>query len=92
MKTLATHTRGPWQCSTSPSGLLVSQTTGEVVARFEVAPTTDDAKLIAAAPDLLDVLKTLTFICESLAHLRGMERELLPHTDHARMIIDSIEG
>ena len=53
MNTLPTHTRGPWQCSTSPSGLLVSRTTGEVVAQFEVAPTTDDAKLIAAAPDLL---------------------------------------
>jgi len=53
MKTLPTYTRGPWQCSTSPSGILVSQTTGEVIAQFEVAPTTDNARLIAAAPDLL---------------------------------------
>lgn len=37
--------------------------------------------------ELLQVLKDLTFIAESVAHLRGLEAEILPTTEKARRII-----
>ena len=61
------HTRGPWQCSTSANGLLVSKTSGEVVAQFKVAPTKDDAALIAAATEMLEALQLAEATIERLA-------------------------
>ena len=51
-----------------------------------------DARLIAAAPDLLAALKACVFVVESLAHLRGMEAELLPYADFARAAIAKATG
>ena len=41
------------------------------------------AALISAAPDLLAALKQATFLLETIAHLRGMERDLMPAVDVA---------
>lgn len=48
--------------------------------------------LIDAAPEMLELLKSLTFVAETLAHSKGLERELLPLCDKARALIDQIEG
>lgn len=42
--------------------------------------------------ELLETLKSMTFVVESVAHLQGKERELLPMTDAARNLIDRVEG
>lgn len=51
-----------------------------------------EARLIKAAPELLKQFEALTLIAESVAHLRGMERDILPLTDSARELIKQIKG
>jgi hypothetical protein len=46
-----------------------------------------EEKLANAAPQLLALLESLTFIAESVAHLKGLEREILPTTELARNYI-----
>ena len=41
---------------------------------------------------LVEMLKKTTFVVESVAHLQGKERELLPLADAARKLIDQVEG
>lgn len=41
--------------------------------------------------DLLEVVKSLAFVAESVAHLRGMERELLPTCDLVREYLERVE-
>jgi len=48
--------------------------------------------LFAASPELLAALESVTFIAESMAHLRGMESEILPYTDKARAAIAKVKG
>ena len=58
-----------------------------VVAIDESTPGTisqEDAKA------LLVMLEKFTFVAETVAHLRGLERELLPYCDVARATIDRI--
>ena len=68
------------------------------IAKVRVGPVLEqdealaNARLIAAAPELLALLKTLTFVTETVAHLKGLEAELLPSTDAARALIKTIEG
>lgn len=40
--------------------------------------------------DAAELLKSLSFIAESVAHLRGLEREILPTTDAARSILEDL--
>jgi hypothetical protein len=54
--------------------------------------TEANARLIEAAPEMLEVLKKLAFVAESVAHLRGLERDILPITDRARELIAKVEG
>ncbi len=51
-----------------------------------------NARLIAAAPELLESLRELAFFAESVAHLRGMEKDVLPMTDKARAVIAKAIG
>lgn len=48
--------------------------------------------LVDAAPELVALLEKLTFVAESVAHLRGLEREILPTTDAARELLARIRG
>ena len=41
--------------------------------------------------ELVDLLKQMTFIVESVAHLQGKERMLLPLCEKARAAIERIE-
>lgn len=40
--------------------------------------------------DLISMLTAVTFLAESVAHLRGLEREILPTTDMARALLKEI--
>ena len=51
-----------------------------------------NACLIAAAPELLAALETFTLAAETAAHPRGLEAQLLPHTEAARAIIEKVKG
>lgn len=42
--------------------------------------------------ELVALLKQTTFVVESVAHLQGKERELLPLAEAARKLIDQAEG
>lgn len=56
---VGTHTPGPWKASKGPDGWAVYAPHGEVALVVEWSPAVDaaDARLIAAAPDLLRALK-----------------------------------
>ena len=98
---MSKHTPGPWMASQNEV-ISVASTAERVVITVNVvecetgAPIPEqaiiDARLIAAAPDLLAALKTCVFVVETLAHLRGMEAELLPHAEFARAAIAKATG
>lgn len=50
------------------------------------------ARLTEVAPQLLAVFEGLTFIAETVAHMRGLERDILPTTDKARELIARVKG
>lgn len=52
----------------------------------------DNARLVAASPEMFDSLKELAFLVETMAHLQGRERELLPAAEKARALIAHVEG
>jgi len=45
------------------------------------------AEPAATLDEVLQVLKDVTFIAETVAHTRGLERDILPTTDRARDIL-----
>ena len=49
-----------------------------------------EVRLTHAAPHLLSLLQTAVFNLEMVAHLRGLERELLPFCDDVRKFISTI--
>lgn len=52
-----------------------------LVARVPSAPT---------LTDVINCLGGLAFIVETVAHLQGKERELLPYAENARKIIEAL--
>ena len=50
----------------------------------------EESRMAHAAPQLIAQLQAVTFALESVAHLQGMERELLPTTNAARELIATI--
>lgn len=82
------HTPGPWYSGKTiqarPPG---REYPADAFAVAQRVNRPADARLIAAAPDLLEALKNLAFAAETVAHLRGLEKELLPFTDAARAAI-----
>lgn len=79
-----------------------SEALDRIEFRFEellqLAEEKPNPKLVAAvraanhASELCDLLAKMTFVVETVAHLQGKERELLPLTDKARILLDKIEG
>lgn len=67
MKTKMTHTAGPWEIiSLRDLGQIRIKGEGEIVAAAWVLPTVNEeanARLIAAAPDLLEAAKRAMHIC-----------------------------
>jgi hypothetical protein len=51
-----------------------------------------NARLLLEAPVMLELLESLTFIAETVAHTRGLERDILPTTDKARELIARVKG
>lgn len=99
------HTKGTWKINKvmmdATGKLVIVSDTGENgihVAEVTVRKSgfTDEqlanARLIEAAPTMMAMLESLVFVAESAAHLRGLEKELLPTTDAARSLIAKIKG
>ena len=70
-----THTPGPWQCWTSPDGrdgkgwlIVKPETHDDGTFRHEA-----DARLIAAAPDLLEALESVLRLTKVQAVLESWE-------------------
>lgn len=88
------HTPGPWKIVDGtevrgPSAVIICDTAAYYRRDDR---TKDDARLIASAPDLVAALQALAIVAESVAHLRGLEREILPATDAARAAIAKALG
>lgn len=59
---------------------------------FKQSPEAEREYALAnAAPELLATMKELAFVVESVAHLQGKERELLPFAERARALQDRLE-
>lgn len=88
------HTPGPW--TATERGEFVNAPNGRDICHIYGQRTLGEdkanARLIAAAPDLLAALQALAIVAESVAHLRGLEREILPATDAARAALSKALG
>ena len=88
----STHTQGPWVADQVSQDSFFVHPEHHAVWVVAKTYTQADADLIAAAPAMLVLLKELAFIVETVAHLQGHERELLPVTDRARALISKVTG
>jgi hypothetical protein len=64
------------------------------MSKIKIEPLTPAqlARLSECGPELLAIMEGLTFTCETVAHLQGKERLLLPMTDKARELIARVKG
>lgn len=89
------HTPGPWQIC-RPSYATYPHITSEAREHVAVATTEADARLIAAAPELLEALDDLVAEYESIVHNEydGTTRlaELLAKASKARIAIAKASG
>lgn len=88
------RTPGPWQFIrwAGDGSEVWCQETDEVVARVEDGPDElGNTMLIAAAPDMLEVLKHCVFALDTAIMLRGYN-ELIPYAESARAVIVKVEG
>lgn len=92
--TNTTHTPGPWSLS-KPSGIYIDAPTG-CIAALNYGALEGDARLIAAAPDLLAALERLEAqISQTSAYdfaCRGDDPELLADVGFAREAIAKAKG
>jgi hypothetical protein len=63
----------------------------------EVSGTLDETlnvnpKAPPTIAEVIDALDKLAFVAETVAHMRGMERQILPHSDKAREIIARLQS
>ena len=86
------HTQGPWVADAVSTDTFLIHPEHHTMWMVAKTYAKADADLIAAAPEMLVLLKELTFIVETVAHLQGRERELLPTTDRARALITKATG
>jgi hypothetical protein len=52
----------------------------------------DCQQVVTLIRDVQETLAAMTFTVETVAHLRGMEQELLPVTDKARALLKRLES
>ena len=64
------------------------------MAQIKIEPLThaQSLRLVDCGPELLAIFEGLTLTAETVAHLRGLEREILPMTDKARELIARVKG
>lgn len=94
------HTPAPWTAEATRGGKTFEVYFGDAEAgesgagwcTLSGANQADNARLIAACPDLVAALQALAIVAESVAHLRGLEREILPATDAARAALSKALG
>ena len=99
---MSKHTLGPWHLSI-PDDTIVVSTTGKDIATmsgdYEDAdqwPVMEaNARLIAAAPELLDLVKILADVAEEAGHNWDTDAETCPGCDalqRVRALIHRIKG
>jgi hypothetical protein len=88
-----THTPGPWTVDLGARDLVRNATNGERIAKVHGGLTYDEtvanARLIAAAPDLLKLLREVMDVVEVVL---DDESEMDTWLDHARAAIAKVEG
>lgn len=70
------HTPGPWRYDYAPGycGELLAAN-GTTIAEFVTEPSEGNARLIAAAPELLEALKQLSMWLPIMTEVAGMDAE-----------------
>jgi len=58
---------------------------GELLAQTSPAPA------VPTLAELLETMGQLAFVVETVAHLQGKEKELLPTADKARALIEKLQ-
>jgi hypothetical protein len=99
------HTAGPWTIDESPSpvygsnGTLVAEGVriGGIATCYTTGTRSSDknranARLIAAAPELLEALKRLIELAEDPENERDSDLVEIIHWDHIRALITKAEG
>lgn len=90
---MSKHTRGPWTTHTNQKSFGIYDDSGAVVATVYWSPITHerrtaDARLIAAAPDLLEALRKAS----DILHLINNDGEYTEECAIARAAIAKAEG
>ena len=92
----AAHTPGPWSVFTDVNGLHYVSAGKKCIHEFSGAVKIDDARLIAASPDLPKALRELHRVCVGMDLENQMERpteeEYLAAVAGAEAALQLVEG
>lgn len=86
---IAKHTPGPWELVQITPSYLDIMAKGQYIC-YVLSEETANAKLIAAAPELLTQLKM--FVVAAMHIPKGQSREFDKEVSNALAMIDKIEG
>lgn len=90
------HTPGPWSVSfecVDPEWAIVATRGGVVIANVNADHLQDaNARLIAAAPDLLEAVAGLIRLSEAIRHSVGLGKNQLERIERAKAAIAKAEG
>lgn len=98
---IAAHTPGPWRVFQAPNGKIIGigELTGEGVAdcgfgvwRGGSAEALANARLIAAAPELLEAVKILLPILEAVRYTTGLGKTQIARIEKAKATIAKATG
>lgn len=90
---MSKHTKGPWVwINSNMSEMRAGRLFGESELVLDADPgifvrSIDDAKLIAAAPELLEALEDVTRILEAMRYTAGLGKNQLQRLEQARAAI-----
>ncbi|MEJ2897752.1 hypothetical protein RVU96_17695 [Bordetella avium] len=87
------HTKGPWRYDYEPGycGELIAAD-GSVVCVFTEEPGLDDAKVLAAAPDLLEALQETQSLLTAMLHEQRPQSEVEAQIAENRAAIAKATG